>query len=385
VAAGVEAARMAREPLGGATASVVLVFATAGYEQQALLTAISESFAGVALAGCSAEGIITRTVSSESSHAVAIMAIASDELSFETYSAFGFAGDSDRCGRELARQIVERSNEGGLLLLFPDGISGNCRELVRALEDGLPAGFSIVGGTAGDLLTFERTFQYHDGRVHEKSVSAVVVRGAFVPELVVTHGCDLVGLPKTVTHAEGGFVYTIDGQSAWSLFKGYMDPDANGLEAMHLAHLLLAEHLPVRSSGVIDDYSARVPVRLEEQTGALYFAAGLTTGTRVQVALRNEEKVCERAELAARDLASRRPGQRPILVLQFDCAGRGRLLLGEHVHERLVAPMLRAFDGDVPWIGLNTYGEIGPIDSQTYFHNYTAVLCALYPNAEASE
>ena len=30
------------------------------------------------------------------------------------------------------------------------------------------------------------------------------------------------------------------------------------------------------------------------------------------------------------------------------------------------------------WIGLHTYGEIGPVAGRTWFHNYTAVLCALY-------
>jgi small ligand-binding sensory domain FIST len=32
----------------------------------------------------------------------------------------------------------------------------------------------------------------------------------------------------------------------------------------------------------------------------------------------------------------------------------------------------------VPWIGLYTYGEIGPIGGRDYFHNYTAVVLAVY-------
>jgi small ligand-binding sensory domain FIST len=32
----------------------------------------------------------------------------------------------------------------------------------------------------------------------------------------------------------------------------------------------------------------------------------------------------------------------------------------------------------VPWIGLYTYGEIGPIGGHDCFHNYTAVVLAVY-------
>jgi hypothetical protein len=46
--------------------------------------------------------------------------------------------------------------------------------------------------------------------------------------------------------------------------------------------------------------------------------------------------------------------------------------------------MHRVFGETVPWFGMNTYGEIGPIDQQLYFHNYTAVLCALYPRRRST-
>jgi hypothetical protein len=383
-AAGVEAARVAYDSLDGANAAIVLVAATAGYRQQQLVNGVREVFPKAPMSGCSAEGVITRGSSAESSHAVGVVAIASDENHIQTFHVQRFAEDSAAAGRRLANEILERAPDGRLVMLFPDGIAGNCTQFIRALDTALSSRMTVIGGTAGDLLDFQRTYQFHDGDVFSDSVAAVVISGEFDAEIAITHGCDLIGAPRTITRAENGFVYAIDGHRAWDLFREYLDSDAETLEALHIAHLLLAEHLPVSPTRLIDDFTVRVPVRLDNASGALYFAAGLTEGTRVQIALRNAEKVCERAVDAVRDIAVRRPGEAPLLMLQLDCAGRGRLLLGEGVEDRLLAPMHHVFGDAVPWFGMNTYGEIGPVDRRVYFHNYTAVLCALYPRRPAS-
>ena len=376
-AAGREAATAALAQLGAAPPSLVLVFATAGHDQAALLGGVVSVTGAAPLSGCSAEGVITREGSDESSHAVAVMAVASPEITVDTFSVPGFAAVARRAGLELASRIAERGRTGRLLLLFPDGITGNCAELLEGLEGRLPFPVTIAGGTAGDLLTFQRTFQYHDGVATSDSVSAVLLGGDVEVELAVSHGCDLVGHQQTITRAERGLVYEIDHQPAWGLFKSYLAEDADTLEAMHIAHILLAERLP-DVGGAIDGFTVRVPVRLDADSGALFFAAGMRTGTAVQVALRNPEKVCDHAVETAQALRARRPGQEPLVLLHLECAGRGRLLFGDEATARLIRPVQQVFGEHVPCIGLHTYGEIAPVGSRTCFHNYTGVLCALY-------
>ena len=380
--AGQEAAREALASLGGRRAVAVLVFGTAGHDQGALLKGVTAVTGDAPLAGCSAEGVITRHGSEEVSHAVAVCAIAADAISARTFLVPGFSSDSAACGRALADQIARCGLQGRLLVLFPDGIGGNCTALVRALEAALPSPLVIVGGTAGDLLTFQRTFQYHGLEATSGAVSALLLGGDFAAEIEVTHGCDLIGAERVVTRAEAGFVCAIDDQSAWSFFKEYLADDADTLEALHVAHLLLAEHVP-QGTPEFGDFTVRVPVRLDSERGALYFAAGLESGTRVQLARRNPDKVCEHAMAAARRLTERHPGARPFLVLDLDCAGRGALLFGDETNASLFEPMQRIFGEDVPWVGLHTYGEVGPVGGQTLFHNYTSVLCALYAGASS--
>ena len=289
------------------------------------------------------------------------------------------AADSEVAGRKLAEKVAPHASPDDLLVLFPDGVHGNCRKLLAALERGLENGKpppTIVGGTAGDLFQFERTYQYRNDHAFSDGVAALLISGVDA-ELVISHGCDLVGEPQTITKTDGCFIEEIDGQRAWDLFKGYLDDDADTLEAMHVAHLLLAERIrgPVPES--FAPFTVRVPVRLDASRGALYFAAGLEEGTPVQVALRNPDKVCDRAIEAAQRLVTKRG--RPALMLQLDCAGRGRLLFDEQTTARIVEPVQQAVGKDVPWLGLHTYGEIAPVGTETLFHNYTGVLCALYP------
>ncbi len=78
-----------------------------------------------------------------------------------------------------------------------------------------------------------------------------------------------------------------------------------------------------------------------------------------------------------------RDGRAPELVLQFDCAGRGRILWGGCAADEIVAPLRKTLGATTPWIGFHTYGEIAPIGGRPYYHNYTVALCAFYERQDA--
>jgi hypothetical protein len=381
-AAAAEAMREASIALEGRPADLVLVFATAGHAQDELLDGVRAMAPRAKIAGCSGEGIITRGESEEVSHAIAVMALASDQIEADVFFAPSYVEDAEGAAEVLARAIEHSRVKGKLLVLFPDGVGGNCRALIERLEARLPQRLPIVGGTAGDLLAFERTFQYHDGGVSSGGVTAVLFGGDVTPEFVVTHGCDLVGRERTITRARGEWVEAIDGEAAWSFFKPYLPEGVDGLDAMHVSHLLLGERLP--SADALGGFTVRVPIRLDRSRGALYFAAGLREGTRVQLGLRNSEKVVHYAVAAAERLAATHPGRAPAFVLQLDCVGRGTILFGPETAERLIVPVQSVFPEGVPWIGFHTYGEIAPVSGRTWFHNYTAVYCAFFVEPEVT-
>lgn len=377
--AGRDAARAALEGLSGKSAGIVLVTATTGYDQRQLLDGITSVTASIPLAGCSAEGVITQEGSDESSYCVCVMAIGGTGISFQTAVASDLSQDAARAGTQLTEQLRPHLDGGRVLLLFADGLAPNLTAMLRQIEAGIPRHVPIIGGTAGDLLEFKKTWQYHGADLLSDAAVAVLIGGDVTAALTVTHGCHLVGVEHQVTRADEMRVHEIDGRPAWQVLKDYLSPESVGLDALGVAHITLAELLPPEEASDAGDFLVRVPVHLDAASGALTFAAGMAKGATIHVALRDPELVGTRAVESARRLVHRHDGRTPLLVLQFDCAGRGRLLFGERVTQTLIDPVQRVLGKSVPWFGLHTYGEIAPIKQTTWFHNYTAVFCALYP------
>ena len=377
--AGREAAEKAMGQLPGGKADLVLVFATAGYDQAALLDGVKDVTKGAPLAGCSGEGIITQEGSDEGAHAVAVMAIASDKATFQTFRQEGYSKDPRACGAAIADRVREAGPQRAkVLLLFPDGLTGNCTDMLRALKERLPFPVVVAGGTAGDMMKLEATYQYEGGTAGRDSVTGVILGGDLDAEVVVSHGCEPLGLERTVTRSDGTRVAEIDGKPAWTVFKEYLDGDPQDLSAADVVHLCIGEQLPDVARKGRGAQVIRTPLGLDKETGTLFFPGGLAEGATIQMTRRDPEQIRRSAATSAEELAARRPGKKVALMFQFDCAGRGRVIFGEHATENAVAPIQGVIGRDVPWLGFHTFGEIAQLGDSPYFHNYSVVLCALY-------
>ena len=386
VDAGTDATRAALASLDGAKPDVLLVFANAGYDQAALLSAIRE-VAGhdTLVCGCSSEGIIFRDGCSEQACAVNVMAIASSQITFHAFSVANYSKDPVACGTAIAQQLAALGPERArALFLFPDGYTGNATEMLRALDAALPFRLPIAGGAAGAVLRtavnqHNQTHQYLDDKVNNDSISALVVGGNVAVDVAVSHGCTPLGLQRQVTAADGGWLREIDGQPAWSVLREYVDGDPEDLLGADIIHLCVGEPLdPALRAEYGSDYLIRTPLTLGQDKQSLFFPGGLQLGDRIQFTRRDPDKVAANAAQSAQTLARRRPGQSPLAVFQFDCAGRGQMLFGESTADLAVRPLQNAFASDPPWLGFHTFGEIAQIGQRAFYHNYTVVLCALY-------
>lgn len=385
VVAGREAAELAIAPLDGHPADLLLVFGTGGYDQPALISSIQSVAPGARLSGCTGEGIIAPGASDECDHALGVLAVQSDAFEFETFLVPDYGVDSAAAGAELARQVqaVSRGDELGLLI-FPDGLLGNCAQLLRSLDSAFASKLPIAGGAAGDQLTFMKTWQYHDGRPATGAVAALLIRGAGRLEISVSHGCVPIGLERHVTRADGAWVQEIDGRPAWSVFREYLDGDPEDLNTEGAIHLSVGVPLPENAGAEYEPFVIQTPFGLDKPTGALYFPGGGIHGnSTIRLARREPNRIRENARAAARRIADRRAGRDPAFVLQFDCAGRGRQLFGSEVADQIVNPLQLEFRRGTPWLGFHTYGEIAPIGGSTYYHNFTVALCALYEDRRA--
>jgi hypothetical protein len=355
------------------------VFASASHDQQELLAGVRSVVGGAAIAGCSGEGVIANGATDERDRVVSVLALASSTISVEVIAREDYASDPTGCGRALGAGVATVS-DAFAVLLFTDGLGGHCTNFLAAFETGLPAGVVVVGGAAGDGMDFTRTFQYTGERAISGGVCAVVLRGRGSARVAVSHGCAPIGLERVVTAASDGWLREIDGRPAWSVFKEYLDGDPVDLNAEGIVHLCFGEPLAGAAEHAYDPYIIRTPLQLDSATGALFFpGGGFTTGARVQMTRRDQARIRASAENCARTIkGSGDGGAEPAFVLQFDCAGRGRILFGACAAEEIVAPLRRVLGESVPWAGFHTYGEIAAVGGRLHYHNYTVAICAVY-------
>lgn len=380
LAAGREAALAAIAPLPGQRADLALVFATSDYQHDVLLNAIQAVLPGARILGCSGEGVIAHDESLEASAAVAVMAIASSSITFATFVVQEYADSPALAGHRLGQMVKESLPSPKCVCLMSDGLMGNCTEFLAALHEEMGT-VPIVGGTAADAMTFERTYQYAGTRVLSGGVVAFAIAGDVDVEIAVSHGCAPIGLERTVTNAADGWIREIDGIPAWQVFREYLADDAEDLNADGITHLCIGEPIAGNADGY-DPYVIRTPLQLDQATGALFFpGGGLTEGNRIQLTRRDPEKIRKSAQQCALRVLDSHDGRAPAFVLQFDCAGRGRILFGACAAAEIVVPLRKTLGPQTPWLGFHTYGEIAPIAGRPYYHNYTVALCAVYDRA----
>jgi hypothetical protein len=378
--AGREAATAALAELGPRPADFLLVFGTTGYDQLALLEAVAQAAGGVPMSGCSGEGIIARAFADEGSHVVAVTALASDELRFDPIVVREVSNDPVGSADALAAAVAERAVEGDdkLLLVFPDGLQCKMKAVLDRLHEKLAESVLVVGGGAGGILDTWQTYQYHHREVLQNAVSAVLVQGRFVAEVAVSHGCRPIGLERLVTKATDGNVYTIDDKPAFDVFKEYVDGNPDELRATDLVHLCLGRELSREHRDGYGKLIIAAPAGLEKDTGAIFFPAGIEEGDRVYMTRRDPTCVRDSAVSASKKIVAAHPDEEPLLVLQFDCAGRGRQLFGSQTTAMTVTPLQELFASAAPWVGFHSYGEIAPLQGKPYYHNYTVALLAIY-------
>jgi len=379
--AGQEAAEKALEAVGVERPDFVLMFATVGYNQEALLKAVREATGGAPLGGCSGEGIIAGGEADESNFAVAVMTIRSDQLRFSHGVVTGLKEGSAEVGRAIAQAIQpEVSSDTLALFLFPDGITVNFDRLRDGLEGGLNLDrlLPLVGGTAGDNLAMKRTYQYYNDQVVSDGVAWALLSGGAHIAWAVNHGCVPVGVEYKVTRCEGNVIYEIDDRPALEVLKDYLTED----EIEDWARVVLTFPFGFKVPGHMQDYDEYIIRGMlggkDDTTGSVSIPTEVSEGTSIWLTRRDSEKIAHGVSRAAEEIKAQLGEEPARLVFQFDCAGRGKATLREGQKLQLLDMLRQQVGPEVPWLGFYTFGEIAPVGERNYFHNYTLVLTVIY-------
>jgi len=218
--AGKEAAEEALSQMSTGRPDLVLVFSTEGFDQHELLRGIRSVTGKIPLIGCCGAGVITEQGLSTDS--IAVMALKSDTLSISRGIGRDISSDAMCAGEESAEGLLDKLKGSKrsyyVVMMLPDGLTGNVSDVVEGAYRVLGAGCRFVGGGAGDNLKFIKTYQFLDGQVYQDAVVSALFVSNEPMGVGVRHGWTPVGKPMIVTKARGNVVMELDGKPAFEAY-----------------------------------------------------------------------------------------------------------------------------------------------------------------------
>src|SRR5215216_823293 len=387
--AGREAAEQALQKAGVAKPDIVIMFASIGYDQRTLLRTVRETTGGASLTGCSAEGTINGDDADESGFSVVVAAISSEELRWHNGIAGGLVEDDTRAvGKLVTKDLIPHLSSDTIgLFVFPDGrvdfgvSRDNLDNFFAGLEENLPSErfLPIWGGGANKTGGWrEPPHQYCDDEVISGGLSYALLSGKAQASWAISHSVIPIGGERKVTRSKGNVIHEIDGKPAVEVLKEYLPEDAltDDRNWMRYANSLA---LCFRAPSYMKDeeYVVRGVPAVKLADGSIVVQTVVQEGTSVWFSSRDKQKVATGLDRMAAQIKEQLDGDQPKLVLQFECATRGKDMFREQEKLQFLRQFRRSVDPDVPWAGFYCAGEIGPVEERNNHHLYTSVVLAL--------
>lgn len=374
-----DAIDQAKTQLGGERVDFAMVLVTVGHRLEVVLQAVEQGLLDVPVIGCTAEGIISSAGITEGTHGVAVAVFRSDRLRFVPFGADGLRDSSEAVGAEIGRRVAPELDGGEArgLLLLPDGLAFNFDGFVRGLGQYVPQDLPLFGGMAGDNWRFAETRQFVGSDVFTDGVVGAVLVGDVQLHTAVTHGCAPLGNERVVTRASGNVIEEVDGKPALQEIKQYLGFD---LEEDDWARGLTELAVGLRCDGRTDNddaFTIRFFPVIDEEKGTVTIPTEVNVGDRFWVMRRDIDRMRAGVDRMIDKLQLGLESQAPSFVFHFDCAGRGKAFLSDEEKVELLERLRRGVPGDVPWIGMYSYGELAPVQRQNHYHSYTAAVVAV--------
>ncbi len=380
VRAAEEAAGAARDRLGGAPATLVVVFASPDLcaDAEGLLAAIHDVLAPEHLLGCMGEAIVGGGREVESGSALAVWA-------------------AHLPGAELLPfRLVARPVEDGLGVLgWPDSIEadGSAAPIIMLADpftfpaDGLLAQLNaegrrhvVVGGMASGGRRPGEHRLFADAEVMTEGAVGLALRGVRV-RTIVSQGCAPIGPEMVVTDSDGPMIRELAGVPAVTKLEeviAALTPEEREMAADGLlAGVVIDENQPDYERG---DFLVRALHGGDRASGALMVGDHVRVGQTLRFHVRDAASADEDLRMALREARESLEGLTPGGALVFTCNGRGRHMFAEADHDAIA---ISEELGDIPAAGLFCNGEVGPVGGKNFLHGFTATM-ALFTLEPAS-
>jgi hypothetical protein len=333
--------------LDGVDIQHLIVFFSLDHDPEQLSAALSAAFPDVPLSGCSTAGEITPVGMTKGG----IVAIAFPHEGFRIHSdLIADVGDfgvesAAHIVRKLKAQMAERIKgklgDRVFALMLVDGLSNAEERLVAAVHWAIDD-VQLIGGSAGDGLSFNRTSLLHNGQVVTRASILIMVETDYRFQVFKTQNFAPTDIKLVVTAAdtENRIVHELNAEPAAHEYA-----DAIGLLTDELGPFSFASYpLVVKVGG---DYYCR-SIRNMNADGSLSFFCAIDEGLVFTVARPQDMLSSTHQALEAIDKSLGGID----LVIGFDCILR-RLDAETRQVRHEVDALYRSFHV----VGFHTYGE----------------------------
>ncbi len=354
----------------------IFLFITVGHDLKEVIKGIRAVMHKVPICGCSSAGNISQYAAYDTSHSIVLMGMKSDTIKFEPFIFDAPEAHHVETSKKIADKIKSchlSSTEKQLLILLSDGFMGGIDKLVKQIDVDLGYHIDIVGGSAGNDYQSETSYQFYNEEIGVNSVAGVLLHGDFNYEVMVTHGSKPMGLFRTVTKAQGYFIYEIDHKPALDLVASIADK--NRMDDLKHTFNLLEIGEKFEGQGYSADILNRAIIGYDLENGSIRLPIEMKENSKIRITRRDKNLVLQNTKAMGLALAKKMANPQQASYLFFECTGRGSHLFGEPHHD--VDALLEAIGKDKNVSGFFTFGELGPIQNNNIYHNYSAVLVGI--------
>ena len=373
-AAAASATSALREELGDGRLDLVLAFVSGPGPERTSTAAetLRRELPATTFAAVSARGVVTRE--HEVEHGEALSAVAARLPGVEVKP---FLLTQDLWAEPIATEAEFDLRAPGargaeLVIVLGDPFSLDMERVLGLFNRWVP-GVRVVGGLASAATKpGGNTLVLNDWTAHEGGV-AIALHGALRADVVVSQGCEPIGPPLDVTHAEDNLIFTLDGQPAVERIEQVLRAVPENERDRLKQGLYLGRPARGDASGR-GDYLIRNLLGADRDRGALAVADVVGLREKVRLHVRDGRAAQEDLDMLLSPQAFDTAASGALL---FACNGRGQELFG--APDRDITTLQHAMKAAAPCAGMFCAGELGPVGERNFLHGHTASIAIVRP------
>ena len=373
-----EAVNAARAAILAERVDLAIVFSTIEFAHPSVIKTIRAAVGAVPLVGCSSLALLTNEGIHKHGILVILCTLPSDAFFNVAVVRKISAKSAHAAGGELGEQLLYgcQGIRRDISIFFSDGLLKDSAGLLSGLEEKLGKSFPLVGASASDNLTRQKTLLFFNDEILSDAACGILWGGKLNFGVGMAHGWKPLGKPRIATKSFGNVLGEIDSLPAAQIYEEYLNQDFASIKK-NLRHISVLYPIGVHLADE-EEYLLRNITDVTDR-GELILQGNVPQGSTLRLMIGTKESCLASVEQAVNKAKLELLNRSIRFALVFDSVSRYSLL-GRAARKELTL-IKEGLDNNIPFAGIYTYGEQAPLKAmqylgKTYFHNQTITFIA---------